>query len=144
METHDIYLEMSDMWSISYSAKSMQYSHLHIHATAVTHRHWQWPVKFTLEEAVASVVGYTWSFTYPHRYKSQGLRARDLGSQGMGPPYPIQTKPFALEMPFPLIVTWVPLVTDTLQSVFLTKTWWVSFLFSSSFTFLCSENTLIS
>jgi hypothetical protein len=58
METDKVYLAMSRMCPISYSANvNDMFSSLLMHAATLTHRHWLWPAKFALEGAVASEVG---------------------------------------------------------------------------------------
>jgi hypothetical protein len=61
-----------------------------LYAATVTHRRWQWSVKFALEATVASGGWYTWSFTYLHRQKLYGVRSGDLQGQEMVSAHPSQ------------------------------------------------------
>jgi hypothetical protein len=73
-------------------------------------------------------VWYTWAFTYPRWWKWYGVISGGLGGQGMG-----CASPIPVHCHFIYMVIGTPLATDMLQFVLLTKTKWVSFLFSSCF-----------
>jgi hypothetical protein len=77
MEIHEVYLQVLDICSIIYSANGIRI--LPMYAAIVTHRLWPWPVELALEGTVVY-----WSFTFPHKRKSHGVRSGYLGGQGVG------------------------------------------------------------
>jgi hypothetical protein len=62
-----------------------------MYAATVTHRHWLWLVKFSLEGTVASEVG-TLDLSHGRIARSRmGVRSGDLGGQGIVLARPIQS-----------------------------------------------------
>jgi hypothetical protein len=91
VESRNIYVQMFDMCSISYPANlNVTFEFFPYALQLVTQWRWLWPVESALQGTVASGGWYTWSFIYPYRWESHGIRSRDLKGQGIGPACPIQ------------------------------------------------------
>jgi hypothetical protein len=97
MNTHKVYLELFNIYSISYSPNVI----LPLYVTMVTHQNWPWPVKFTLKALGGTVASKVVYLVFHISPQVEVTRDKVWVSKGEGTPRKLAT---ATQPQFPRII----------------------------------------